>query len=62
MTREEYVAQKLGAEIGRLHAEIANLEFLIQFLNDENTKLKTEIESLKSRDNEREEVKQNEDE
>ena len=56
MTREEYVAQKLGAEIGRLHAEIANLEFLIQFLNDENTKLKTENESLKSRDNEREEV------
>lgn len=56
MTREEYVAQKLGAEIGRLHAEIANLEFLIQFLNDENTKLKTEIESLKSKDNEREEV------
>ena len=56
MAREEYVAQKLGAEIGRLHAENANLEFLIQFLNDENTKLKTEIESLKSRDNEREEV------
>ena len=47
MTREEYVAQKLGAEIGRLHAEIANLGFLIQFLNDENAKLKTENESLK---------------
>ena len=47
MTREEYAAQKLGAEIGRFHAEIANLEFLIQFLNDENTKLKTENESLK---------------
>lgn len=60
MTREEYVAQKLGAEIGRLHAEIANLEFLIQFLNDENTKLKTEIESLKG--GQPEEVKQNEDE
>lgn len=60
MTREEYVAQKLGAEIGRLHAEIANLEFLIQFLNDENTKLKTENESLKG--GQPEEVKQNEDE
>ena len=49
MTREEYVAQKLGAEIGRLHAEIANLEFLIQYLNDENEKLKAEIERKKKR-------------
>lgn len=60
MTREEYVAQKLGAEIGRLHSEIANLEFLIQYLNDENEKFKAEIESLK--EEKKVEVNKNEDE
>ena len=53
MTREEYKTQRLGAKIGELNAQIVDLEFMVQYLNEENARLKTENESLKSRDNER---------
>ena len=52
MTREEYKTQRLGAKIGELNAQIVDLEFVVQYLNEENARLKTENESLKSRDNE----------
>ena len=53
MTREEYKTQRLGAKIGELNEQIVDLEFMVQYLNEENARLKTENESLKSRDNER---------
>ena len=53
MTREEYKTQRLGAKIGELNAQIVDLEFMVQYLNEENSKIKAENESLKSRDNER---------
>ena len=53
MTREEYKTQRLGAKIGELNAQIVDLEFMVQYLNEENARLKAENESLKSRDNER---------
>ena len=42
MTREEYKSQRLGAKIGELTNQIADLEFMVQYLNEENAKLKTE--------------------
>ena len=47
MTREEYKTQRLGARIGELNAQIVDLEFMVQYLNEENARLKTENESLK---------------
>lgn len=46
MTREEYKSQKLGAKIGELNAQIVDLEFIIQYLNEENEKLKIELSKL----------------
>lgn len=46
MTREEYKTQRLGAKIGELTANILDLEFAVQYLSEENSRLKTEIERL----------------
>lgn len=46
MTREEYKTQRLGAKIGELTTNILDLEFAVQYLSEENSKLKTEIERL----------------
>lgn len=46
MTREEYKTQRLGAKIGELTTNILDLEFAVQYLSEENSRLKTEIERL----------------
>lgn len=51
MTREEYKSQRLGAKIGELTNQIVDLEFMVQLLNEENERLKSELASLKKDDN-----------
>lgn len=46
MTREEYKTQRLGARIGELNAQIVDLEFAVQYLQEENAKLKEENAKL----------------
>ena len=46
MTREEYKTQRLGAKIGELNAQIVDLEFAVQYLQEENAKLKEENQTL----------------
>ena len=48
MTREEYKTQRLGSKIGELNAQIVDLEFMVQYLNEENARLKTENQSLRA--------------
>lgn len=47
MTREEYKSQRLGAKIGELTNQIVDLEFMVQYLDEENGRLKSELASLK---------------
>lgn len=46
MTREEYKSQRLGAKIGELSTQVVDLEFAVQYLKEENDRLKIEIEKL----------------
>ena len=46
MTREDFKVQRLGARIGELNTQIVDLEFMVQYLNEENAKLKTENAKL----------------
>lgn len=51
MTKEEYKSQRLGAKIGELTNQIVDLEFMVQYLNEENERLKSELASLKQNGN-----------